>query len=46
MSAYIKDFVLSFRDRYEAFHIHIALLNVSFQSGSHMLAVLGEILLK
>ena len=38
---FISDFTSSYRACYDAFHVHNVLLNISFWSGSHVLAVLG-----
>ena len=38
----INDFVLLYRTCYDVFQVLTALLNISFQSGSYVLTVLGE----
>ena len=46
ISTLINDFAFSNRCWYNASHVHVALLDVSFLSGSHTSDVSGENLLR
>ena len=41
-SSFISDFTSRYRVWYNAFLVHTVLIDISFQSGSHVLVVLGE----